>query len=195
MSMRVKHSVIHMLFVGLLCICTLGVVAGCAGVNNEELAKQALTSELDKLKSSDSYAEEILQAMSDDELAEMESTGIDPQKFLKACLAKFDYKINSVAVEGDKATAQVSITNIDAMDALTRAITDVTAKIFSGELQVDATDKAALTQAMYDLFYQYAEEAETKTTNIEVPIDKVNGTWEVSDSAGEALMGSIFGMK
>lgn len=84
-------------------------LVGCSSDEDEEAAiEQAISAEFDKLKNLDAATvDEIAQSVGNDELTKM---GIDAKDFAKAYLDGFDYSVQKVEVDGDKATATVTMT-------------------------------------------------------------------------------------
>ena len=84
-------------------------LVGCSSAEDDEAAiKEALSMQFDRLKSlDDATVDEISQAIGSNELS---SLGIAPADFAKAYLDGFDYSVQSVEVDGDDATAAVTVT-------------------------------------------------------------------------------------
>lgn len=83
-------------------------LTACGGPDHEQAIRDALTQELDEIKNvDDAYIEELTAESGIDELADM---GIDPAEFFRSFLSGFDYTIDSVEVDGETATATVTLT-------------------------------------------------------------------------------------
>ena len=48
-----------------------------------------------------------------DTCQEMESMGIDPYEFYQALFSNFDYSIDDIRVDGDEATVELTVSNVD----------------------------------------------------------------------------------
>lgn len=84
-----------------------GTLFGC-GQSDEDVIREALTSELEGIKNQD---EAFMATMASDLDAEEFTTyGIDPQEFMAKYLTGFDYTIDSITVEDDTASAVVTMT-------------------------------------------------------------------------------------
>lgn len=82
-------------------------LAGC-GPSAEEVVRQGVSDELERLKAHDS---ELLAELAADSGADQLAVyGIDAQEFIGAYLDGFDYRIDDVTVDGDTATATVVLT-------------------------------------------------------------------------------------
>ncbi len=93
-----------------LCMAIGGLaLTGCSSAEDDEAAiKEALSAQFDRLKNlDDATVDEISQAIGNNELSNL---GIAPADFAKAYLDGFDYSIQSVKIDGDSATATVTVT-------------------------------------------------------------------------------------
>lgn len=91
----------------LLLVFSAGALFGC-GQSDEDAIREALTSELDSIKSQD---EAFLSNMAADmDVDDFTTYGIDPQEFITKYLTGFDYTIDSITVDGESATAVVTLT-------------------------------------------------------------------------------------
>ncbi len=96
-----------------LCIMSLilacGTVLGLAGCgqNNEEVIRESIASQLDAFKNADDSAMSEIAEMVENE--GLDRLGIDGMEFAAAVLDGFDYNIDSVEVDGNKAVATVTI--------------------------------------------------------------------------------------
>ena len=79
------------------------VLTGCSGADPEEAVRADLTANFDQLKNLEGDAlEEIADGMGNTGL---EQYGLENTEVITAMLDGFDYTIDSVAVDGDTATA------------------------------------------------------------------------------------------
>lgn len=98
--------------IALAALCCSLVFASAAltacGPDHEQAIRDALTQELDTIKNLDEgFINEIA---SQDEVATLQEFGIDPNEFFKSYLSGFDYSIGDVTVDGETATATVTLT-------------------------------------------------------------------------------------
>lgn len=105
-----RFKVLSLCVIAALCMSFSCIaLVGCSSDEDEEAAiEQAISAEFDKLKNLDAATvDEIAQSVGNDELTKM---GIDAKDFAKAYLDGFDYSVQKVEVDGDKATATVTMT-------------------------------------------------------------------------------------
>ena len=104
-------------------------LVGC-GPSAEEVVRQGVADELERLKTHDAALLDELAADSGaDQLA---AYGIDAQTFIAAYLDGLDYRIDEVTVEGDDAAATVVLT-CKKFDAFTQALTEATTALAEDE--------------------------------------------------------------
>lgn len=105
--MRIKRALTVFGLTALMAF-SLTAFAGCGGADDEQVIRDAITEELDSYKTlDDSVVDELIADMDADSLSEY---GIDGAEFIKTYLDGFDYTIDSVTVDGDKAEAVITMT-------------------------------------------------------------------------------------
>ncbi|MFR5091755.1 MAG: hypothetical protein ACLTDR_06805 [Adlercreutzia equolifaciens] len=79
-----------------------GVSAGCSsGTSDEDAIRASLASELDSIKDiDDAFVNEFSESI---DMSQLSVYGIDGVEFMKSYLSGFDYAIDSINVDGDKA--------------------------------------------------------------------------------------------
>lgn len=93
--------------VSAMMVLSLGMLAGC-GPSDEEVIREALTSELDACVNLD---EATVQELSKDmDMTALQSFGIDGIAFMQSYLDGFAYSIDSITVDGSNAEAVVTLT-------------------------------------------------------------------------------------
>ena len=158
------------------CSGIITVLTSC-GPSDEERITQALTTEFDAIKNHDDSF--IASFVSEDAKQALQDTGIDPDVFISSFLDGFDYTIESIDVEKDKATAAVSIT--------CKSLSDVT-----NSLKTDADDNTAngtgvnlteeqIAQSVSENALSYLQEAQPKQHDpVTVELELKDKTWQVS---------------
>lgn len=113
------RKIAAMLCATVLALGALGAVAGC-GPNNEEVIREAIAKDMDAFKNADDAA--IQQIVTADAQAggNLDEVGIDQEQFAIAQLDGFDYSIDDITVDGDHATATITITSKSASDYAAR---------------------------------------------------------------------------
>ena len=110
---------------------SIGMVglAGCSsGTSDEDAIRASLSSELDSIKNiDDAFVNEFSESI---DMSQLSVYGIDGVEFMKSYLSGFDYTIDSINVDGDSATAQITLTcksYTGYLQALQTAVDEVTA--------------------------------------------------------------------
>ncbi len=121
------RKIIAMLCITVLAAGCFGVLSGC-GPNNEEVIRESLTKQFDAYKNKD---ESILTETNENLSGmQLEQLGIDVEELTLAVLDGMDYTIDDVEVNGDTATAHVTIISKsysafeDAMNQILNSIED-----------------------------------------------------------------------
>ena len=145
-------------------------LAGCGGQSAEDLIRDNLSAEFDQVKNLD---EEFLnEVTADASTSGLEEFGIDAVELMKAYFGGFDYVIDDVTVDGDTATATVTLT-CKSFDDYMNAITD------------DADFGAAIIEAVNAI-------EPVQIDPIEIPYEKVDNTWEPTAEGEQALYSALF---
>ena len=107
-SFTLAHGIL-VLLVAIMMIAAACSLSGCLGSPSDEDAIRAkLTSELDSIKNlDDSFVNEFSESIN---MSQLSVYGIAGVAFMKSYLDGFDYAIDSIAVDGDRAPAQITIT-------------------------------------------------------------------------------------
>lgn len=128
-----SRSTIQGFLVVLAALLTLSIgmvgLAGCSGgTSDEDAIRASLASELDSIKNiDDAFVNEFSESI---DMSQLSVYGIDGVEFMKSYLSGFDYAIDSINVDGDSATAQITLTcksYTGYLQALQTAVDEVTA--------------------------------------------------------------------
>lgn len=167
------------------------VLGGCSGTNPEEAIRADISSGLDELKNMD---EETITEYADSlgDLG-MEAYGIDNETIITAMVDGFDYTIDSVEVDGDTATAMVTVTsksmselmNLDS-DAMMGDLMDA---VDAGEL--DISDSDAINAWAGEYVMGLVGQIEPSEKTLEFLYNKTDDGWEI-DSSATTEMSKIF---
>lgn len=178
-----KHlvTVARSLVAALVCVAALCACAG--GPDVEALVRADLTTSLDLVKNAD--RETIDNLMEDIDASELEAYGVDGTEFAASLLDGFDYSIDSVEVEGDKATATLTITCKSA-STLYGELEGLTTELLS-DPDVYTMTQDELYARVGELVLEALDETEPRTTTVEVVYTDNDGTWEMDDASGTAL--------
>lgn len=162
-------------------------LSGCA--NEADQIKQQLTEELDQIKnlSEDALAE--IGGQVDAETQEIFSeVGITMDDLMTAYLDGFDYSIGDVTVDGDTATAQVTLTAKTQAD-LTAAMNAAVENMDYGEL-IATGDLTLIGTTVID---SMKATGPRQLDPITITFSKVDGQWVEDGSAEEVVTAALMG--
>lgn len=124
-----SHSLIG-LIVALALTCLF--VSGCAP-SDEERIQQTLSSEFDTFQAAATGGDnEASSVLGDDAKQALEQAGIDPASYVSALFDGFEYRIDSIEVDKDNATAHVVITCKSVNDVINSLQSDLQDSLNSG---------------------------------------------------------------
>lgn len=158
---------------GVLMLGALFAVTGC-GANAEEAIRKAITEELDTYKNMDDSVLSATSTMLADQ--GLEEMGLDSRELAVTILDGFDYSIDSVTVDGDKAVATVTI--------ISKSYSD-----FENEVEAAVSDVASVPgiedmsqEEIYQLYGERIMEAinglETKSETTDIEYARQGNVWE-----------------
>ena len=174
-----------------------GLAACSSSANSDETAiKTELDKALGALKNP--TAESIGELMDDTStFEEFEKMGVDPIEMLQHLFGKFDYTIDSVKVDGDTATAQLTLTNIDLEKAITSFTNDMgndaefTSQLISA---YQSGGEAAMYELVFDKMYEYIDNSdELVTSEAELKLTKANGQWQIDENSEVEMISAMYG--
>ena len=169
----------------LLCV----FLAGCAE-NSEEAVRNVVTTELDAVKNSDT---ETIEAIAGDssEFQALSTYGISATDAYEAVFNGFDYKIESVKVDGDKAVVGVKLTAKD-LTKFQSALVEAAQNLAKDSSFTSMTTQE-MNQAIGKLVLDTIKDLPTtETDTVELDVVKKDGKWQLSNSAGVALQEALF---
>lgn len=162
--------------------------AGCGGPNNEQVIRDGISQELDSIKNKD---EKVLkQIETNGKKAGLEKAGISSTDFANSALDGFDYSIGDITVDGNNATAQVTITSksySDLVSKLANLENDLRAQEDFESLTADQ-----VTQRNGQLMMGYMDNLATVTETVPVEYRLQGNQWvAVKGSKAYANLDSI----
>ena len=163
-------------------------LTGC-GPSAEDVVRQGVADELERLKTHDAaLLDELAAGSGADQLAVY---GIDSQTFIAGYLDGFDYRIDEVTIEGDKATATVVLTS-KKLDVFTQALTEATTTLAADE-SVAALGTEELNEKVGQVVLEVLAKVEpTESAPIELPFERKDSTWSPSSGAEQVLSSALF---
>ena len=173
-------------------------LAGCSGASDEQVIRDGITKELDAFKNptKEGLAPYIGEA-DEDQLAALEAYGIDIYEFIEHAFRGFDYEIGDITVDGDKAVANVKVTNIDVanvtQDVMAKISTD---KDISAKVQKlsEGGDQAKIMEYVFSLIYEAMDAAtDTVTTDTAINLTKTGNQWNVDEESITKMIQGMYG--
>lgn len=173
--------------VALLAVTCGLVLGGCSGESPEELVRQDLTARLDEVKNVDDAAIEDLLGATD--TSAFEQLGVEPAEFVKALLGGFDYTIGDVAVDGDSATASVSVT-CKSLTTMQSEIEDLAYDLLA-DPEIYTLSENEVMERVGSTMLEAIEGSETHETSYDFAYEKTDEGWEPAVD-GTEFMSAIF---
>lgn len=196
-----KPAIVRVLAAAASCVLALGLVIGlngCGKPNDEELIRTSITEVMEVFKNpTKENLAQYVEAAGDD-LSEFEEYGIDIYEFMEHSFAKFDYTIGDVTVDGDTATADLTLTNVDLKTTLETVQEDIYANVLDYSEMFDAEDEEEGQRQFMQLFFQKIYDAldaseEVVSTDAQLKLNKVDGEWQVDETSLNAVVGGMYG--
>lgn len=171
--------------------CSLLALSGC-GPDSEEVIREAVTEELEGLKTLDEATLDELMADADaSALADFEDYGINAREFVKAYLAGFDYAVDEVAVDGDAAQVTVTFTCksfADLQEALEASVAELVAGPSAASMSTDE-----LNAKVGELFMEAVNQIQVRTTDpCVLEYQETDDVWSPADGARDVITSALF---
>lgn len=183
-----KRRIVVACIAALMTVC-LGMLAGC-GPSNEEVIRTGVTQELDGLKNQDDAA--MAEIVSGANMSGLSAYGLDANEFMKAYLNGFDYRIDDVTVDGDKAQVTVVLT-CKSFSAYEKALQDAADQLMVDESFAEL-DRSAMNQKIGETVMTALAGIEpTETEPIVLDYELANNTWSPTASAERNIAGALLG--
>ena len=158
---------------------------GACGPSAEEVVRQGVADELERLKTHDEALLDELAA--DSGVDQLATYGIDAKSFIAAYLDGFDYRIDEVKVDGDSATATVVLT-CKKFDAFAQALTEATTA-----LAEDGQTAELINEKVGQLVLEALGSVEpTESNPVELPFTRTDNAWGPASGAEQALSTALF---
>lgn len=167
---------------------SVGLVLGaCSGPSPEEVIREDLTANLDRVKElDDDTVEELVSSMG---TIGLETYGIEASDVVRSLLDGFDYTIDDITVddEGTSAVASVSVTCKSASDfteRINQAATDLATELMNDPSGLELlSDEEALNARIGEVVMETLDEVELQQTSIEIDYSKTDDGWTASDAS------------
>jgi hypothetical protein len=159
-------------------------LTGCIK-GDEKVIKDAMTDQLNQLKNPNS---DIWKKDMKSSLDSMSSLGIDAQQLVAAWTEGFDYKIGTITIDGNKATAELTIT----CKQINPAIDSAQLK-YKSDATNNSLSESERAKKIGELIISELKAQTLTTTSITVEFTKSGNTWTESfgamDEYSRALVG------
>lgn len=179
------------------CVLALGLAVGLngCGKNDEELIRASVAEVMDTFKNP--TKENIQEFINEDELdlSAIEEYDIDIYEFLEHSFKHFDYTINDVVVDGDTATASLTLTNADLGAVIEDATTEITENIEDYQDIINGENgRNEFMKVFFNKIYEKLDATEETVSNdATLKLKKVDGEWEVDDSSMNEVISAMYG--
>ena len=162
---------------------------GACGPSAEEVVRQGVADELERLKTHDEALLDELAA--DSGVDQLATYGIDAKSFIAAYLDGFDYRIDEVKVDGDNATATVVLT-CKKFDAFAQALTEATTAL-AEDGKTAELDADQINEKVGQLVLEALGSVEpTESNPVELPFARTDNAWGPASGAEQALSTALF---
>ena len=172
-----------------LSIGMVGLASCSSGTSDEDAIRASLSSELDSIKNiDDAFVNEFSESI---DMSQLSVYGIDGVEFMKSYLSGFDYTIDSINVDGDSATAQITLTcksYTGYLQALAKAVGAGTADPDA----LAALSNDEINQKIGEIVIGSLDGVELAATQpITITYTKVDGTWEPASSTSGDIAAAL----
>lgn len=172
-----------------LCLC-LAPLSGCSNQQDDaEIIRQSLTTELDSIKNlDDAFVNEFSESIN---MSQLSMYGIDGVEFMRSYLTGFDYTIDSIQVDGDTATANITLT-CKSYTGYQQALKDAVDKITENPDELAGLSNDDINKKIGEIVTGSLDGVELKATEpITITYTKVNDTWEPASSTSGDISAAL----
>lgn len=172
-----------------LCLC-LAPLSGCSNQQDDaEIIRQSLTTELDSIKNlDDAFVNEFSESIN---MSQLSMYGIDGVEFMRSYLTGFDYTIDSINVDGDTATANITLT-CKSYTGYQQALKDAVDKITENPDELAGLSNDDINKKIGEIVTGSLDGVELKATEpITITYTKVNDTWEPASSTSGDISAAL----
>ena len=168
--------------------CGLALGACSSGPDPEEVIREDLSANLDEIKNLDDEAiDELAEGMGN---LGLEDYGVGAEDIVASMIDGFDYSIDSIDVEGDAATASVTVTSksmSELMDLDYDAMADDLIDAVMSE-EIDATDDDAINAWVGEYVMGMIDAIEPSEKDITLTYVNGDDGWELDESSESEAM-------
>ncbi len=166
-------------------------LTACGGESAEDVIRKGVTEELESIKNLDQAALDEIMAGAGAADAGLDEYGIDMEEFCRTWLEGFDYSVDNVTVDGENATATVTITCKSLMEGMTIFMDKVTA--LTEDTEAMSKPMEELNLQMGTMLMESLGEAPLETNTVDLPYALNGNTWEPGAGFDTALSEAFAG--
>ena len=159
-------------------------LVGC-GNADEKAIRDGLTKEFNQFKDPKSS---LWQKDMKNELKELSKLGINTDDLINAWVKDFSFKVGTIKIDGNKATAEISITCRQFFPAFEAATEKLMQEDLSG-----FTTEAAVYKRYGELIVEELNKQKPVTTVVKIPCTKSGTTWSEGAGAEEEYARALLG--
>ncbi len=171
------------------------VLVGCGGPKAEDVIREGVTAEFDKIKNlDDSLIDEMTSEMDSEEASAFSELGIDMKDYLKSYFAGFDYEVGEIEVDEDAGTGTVQMKA--SCKSLERIVADFADQFQAKLSEVDPTNVTEddLLKMGGQLFMDITDNAEMRDVEFTLSVEKdSDGNWGFADGAEDEIYEMLLG--
>ena len=190
--MKSRRTLLRLLTVFVACMLSLGFTLGLGGCakTEEDQIRSMVDSSFKVLKKP---TEDNLSPFIEDlelDYSSLESYDTNIYEFLSHSNAKLDYEVNSIVIDGRKAVAHLSLTNVD-LEAASQQATKEIADNLDDYMDLMSSENAEteLIKVFVKKYYEIVDATtETKTTECELAFEKDDDEWVLDDESYQELL-------
>lgn len=164
-------------------------LSACGGPSDAELIRTDLEEYFGKTEeATDQFAEGLESSAGED----LDTLGITEDEFTEAYLDGYDYEIGEITVDGDTATAEVTLSIKSMGDIMTDFQSEFTDWVYSVDAS-EVTSEDDLYKQAGQILLQVTKDAPATETTHEVKYSKnSDGEWEMDSDSESEIMSSIY---
>lgn len=183
----------RILAIMLMVIATLALatLSACGGKSAEDTIRESVKAELESIKKLDQDALDQIVGGADS-VSDLSEYGISAEEFFRTWLEGFDYSVDKVTVNGDKATATITIkvkSLTSAMDSISNNISSI---IASNPAMLTMTQEQ-IYKEIGNLLMKAVKDAPMVSTTVDLPYELKNNTWQPGSGFDAAIAKAFTG--
>ena len=171
-----KAKAVRLLAV-LVCVSLMGtMLVACGGAMSPEQSKEEITAIIDKeMDNQLNPSSEMLAA--DPGIQELESLGVSADDFLSELLDGASYSIDDISIDGNNATATVSVV-VKPLGGFETAFNGKLDTLLADPEALQGLNEEEVTALAMGLAIEALREIPTDSSTLELPLELANGAWK-----------------